>query len=231
MKINADFTKRVVVHSAQAEWLESPMKGVFRRPLDRIGTEIARATTIVKYAPHSKFSGHTHTGGEEFFILDGVFQDEHGDYPAGSYVRNPPESKHTPGSETGCIMLVKLWQFTPEDRIHVHLNTNYMSAVPHRDIAHVSQTPLFKDEHEETSIQHWQANTRINIDTSGGLEVLVISGGFSEGNDELITQSWLRLPDGAPLNVKTGSSGAKVWVKRGHLINVDQQIKRITNIK
>ena len=39
---------------------------------------------------------HVHGGGEEFLVLEGVFQDEHGDFPAGSYVRNPPQSHHTP---------------------------------------------------------------------------------------------------------------------------------------
>ena len=99
MQLNADFTQRAVVHAATLEWSPSPIAGVERRMLDRIGGEVARATSIVRYAPHSHFSRHTHEGGEEFFVLEGVFQDEHGDYPAGSYVRNPPTSAHTPGSE------------------------------------------------------------------------------------------------------------------------------------
>lgn len=63
----------------------------------------------MRYAPCSEFSPHVHTGGEEFIVLDGVFQDEHGDFPAGSYIRNPPESSHKPGSESGCLIFVKLW--------------------------------------------------------------------------------------------------------------------------
>jgi len=231
MKINADFNKRVVVHSAQSEWLESPMQGVYRRPLDRIGAEIARATTIVKYAPNSHFSPHVHTGGEEFFILDGVFQDEHGDYPAGSYIRNPPQSKHTPGSEPGCVMLVKLWQFDLDDRTHVQLNTNVMQAVPHRDRDNVSAIPLYKDDNEEVSIQHWQANANITIKATKGLEVLVINGSFSESNDDLAVQSWLRIPAGQSLNAKTGSEGATVWVKQNHLEHVDKQIQRVNSYK
>jgi len=87
------------------------MYGVYRRPLDRVGDEVARATTIVKYQANSHFSSHVHTGGEEFIVLEGVFQDEHGDYAAGSYIRNPPQSSHTPGSDDGCVIFVKLWQF------------------------------------------------------------------------------------------------------------------------
>jgi anti-sigma factor ChrR (cupin superfamily) len=92
------FNQRVSVHAAKIPWKPSPMQGVERRMLDRLGDEVARATTIVRYAPDSHFSPHVHTGGEEFLVLDGVFQDEHGDFPAGSYIRNPPGSRHTPGS-------------------------------------------------------------------------------------------------------------------------------------
>ena len=84
MNLNSDFGARAAVHAARLDWTSSPIPGVDRRMLDRIGDEVARATSIVRYAPHSHFSAHTHGGGEEFLVLDGVFQDEHGDYPAGS---------------------------------------------------------------------------------------------------------------------------------------------------
>src|SRR5271166_5782386 len=130
MELNADFSQRVVVHAARLPWVASPMAGVERRMLDRIGDEVARATSIVRYVPDSHFSPHTHGGGEEFLVLEGVFQDEHGDFPAGSYVRNPPTSHHTPGSAQGCILFVKLWQFDPADRTQVRLNTGTMPYQP-----------------------------------------------------------------------------------------------------
>jgi len=84
MELNADFTQRIVMHAEELEWQDSPMPGVQRKMFDRIGGEVARATSIVRYAPGSHFSPHVHTGGEEFIVLEGVFQDEHGDFPAGS---------------------------------------------------------------------------------------------------------------------------------------------------
>ena len=81
MELNADFSRRVAVHAARLAWVPSPMAGVERRMLDRIGDEVARATSIVRYAPGSHFSPHTHGGGEEFFVLEGIFQDEHGEFP------------------------------------------------------------------------------------------------------------------------------------------------------
>src|SRR5690242_14494698 len=97
MELNADFTRRPAVHAGPRDWVPSPIAGVERRMLDRIGDEVARATSIVRYAPRSQFSAHTHGGGEALLVLDGVFQDEHGDFPAGTYVRNPPTTSHTPG--------------------------------------------------------------------------------------------------------------------------------------
>ncbi len=148
MELNADFTQRVVVHSDEVEWLASPMPGVDRRMLDRIGDEVARATTIVRYAPGSKFSEHTHTGGEEFIVIDGVFQDEHGDFPVGSYIRNPPTSAHTPGSKLGCIIFVKLWQFEPDDRTQIMINMDKTEPVKAAGRAGVSIIPLYKDNRE-----------------------------------------------------------------------------------
>src|SRR5260370_22398813 len=143
MRIDADFTKRASVHAGKLAWVRSPMPGVERRMLDRVGEEVARATSIVRYAPESAFSPHAHPGGEEFFVLDGIFQDERGDYPAGSYVRNPPTSRHTPRSQAGCTIFVKLFQFDPADCAHVNFDTRLVEAVAPAGRASVSILPLF----------------------------------------------------------------------------------------
>ena len=217
MDLRSDFSKRELVHAPQVEWLASPMPGVDRRMLDRIGGEVARATTIVRYAPDSHFSAHTHTGGEEFIVLDGVFQDEHGDFPMGSYVRNPPTSSHTPGSEKGCTIFVKLWQFDMKDRHQLVINMNETATEANNDRTGVSTLPLFADMRETFSMEEWEAGAEIKIDLPGGGEFLVLEGGFSEGGDTLEKHSWLRLPMGTSLNAKAGGTGAKVWMKTGHL--------------
>jgi len=229
MKIAADFTQRVVVHSDSLEWVKSPMPGVDRKPLDRVGAEVARATTIVRYAPGSEFSPHVHTGGEEFIVLDGVFQDEHGNFPAGSYIRNPPQSQHQPSSEKGCVILVKLWQFQPDDREHVRLQTELMPSIPHADFHGVNITPLYKDNIEEVTLLHFEANAKIIIDTKNGAELFVLSGSLNEQTDTLNKHSWLRVPINSEINAKAGMNGAKVWLKKGHLIDVNNQIRRVKN--
>jgi len=220
MELNADFTKRVVVHGDQTEWLSSPMPGVDRRMLDRIGDEVARATTIVRYAPGSNFSSHIHDGGEEFIVLEGVFQDEHGDYPAGSYIRNPPTSNHTPGSAPGCVIFVKLWQFDLADRTPVKIDMNKMGSVKSAERPGVSIMPLFRDDRETVQFETWDADTTIEMKTPEGAELLVLDGTFTDGDDALRYQSWLRIPVDGHFNAKTGPDGAKVWIKYGHLRHV-----------
>lgn len=227
MKIAANFDQPVVVHSESLEWQPSPMAGVHRRPLDRVGDEVARATTIVRYAPGSKFSPHIHTGGEEFIVLDGVFQDEHGDFPTGSYIRNPPQSGHTPGSEQGCIIFVKLWQFQPEDRTHVRLQMNSMGKVSSPQFPGVATTPLYKDPFEEVSLLHFEPNAVVEMDVPGGAELLVLDGQLQEQEETLPRHSWLRLPRGSHLHATAGKQGAKAWIKTGHLRDVDNQIARV----
>lgn len=226
MEIFANFNQRAVVHSASLQWLASPMQGVKRRTLDRVGNEVARATTIVSYAKGSKFSPHVHTGGEEFLVLEGIFQDDSGNFPIGSYVRNPPQSSHIPRSDEGCIIFVKLWQFQPEDRTHVRLQTNNMSAIPSKTDG-VSITPLYKDKHEEVSIFYFEPNSKINLLVPEGVEILVLEGELQAQNDLLLKHSWMRLPLGDTLTVTAKSDGAKVWVKTGNLPDVSNQIKRV----
>jgi anti-sigma factor ChrR (cupin superfamily) len=217
MELNADFSQRIVVHAARLAWTPSPVAGVERRMLDRIGEEVARATSLVRYAPQSRFTAHTHGGGEEFLVLEGVFQDEHGDFPAGSYIRNPPTSSHTPGSAPGCTIFVKLWQFDPDDRTHVRIDTAKMPYIPLSERPGVEVMPLFEDKHESVRLERWAPDAEIILPATAGMEVLVLDGGFSEGGESFEPQSWLRLPAGATLRAMVRTSGCRVWVKTGHL--------------
>jgi len=217
MEINADFMQRAVVHAAALDWTPSPVPGVERRMLDRIGGERARATSIVRYAQHSHFSRHMHGGGEEFLVLEGVFQDEHGDYPAGFYIRNPPTSAHTPRSEPGCTILVKLWQFDAADRRQLRIDTRKLAYGPHPLRAGVEVIPLYRDSHETVALERWKPGAEVPLQSPAGLELLVLEGGFADGEERFTYQSWLRLPPGSSVQARAGAKGCRVWLKTGHL--------------
>lgn len=223
MRLNADFTKRVAVHAAGLAWMPSPTPGVERRMLDRIGDEVARATSIVRFAPNSRFPAHVHGGGEEFLVLEGIFQDEHGDFGPGAYIRNPPQSRHTPASAPGCTIFVKLWQFDPADRTQIRLDTAPMTFEPVEGRPGIELMPLFHDTCEDVRLEQWAAGAAIALAPQDGIELLVLAGGFTEGGEAFTAQSWLRLPAGTALQAHAGPAGCRLWVKEGHLAEGKQR--------
>ena len=204
MQLNAQFDIPAVVHAQKLAWVASPTPGVERRMLFRIGDEKARATSIVRYAKGSHFPAHGHPGGEEILVLEGVFQDESGDYPAGSYMRNPPGSGHRPGSEQGCVIFVKLWQFRQDDHATVALRNG--------------DGTLFDNGHEHVRLEAWPAGRDIELPNRHGLELLVLDGSFSNRSELFGRHSWARLPAGMNLHVRTGAEGARIWLKSGPLL-------------
>ena len=217
MRVHADFAVRAAAHLTTTPWTPSPMAGVERLMLDRIGAEVARATSLVRYAAGSRFAPHSHGGGEEFLVLEGVFADEHGRYPAGTYVRNPPGSQHAPASAAGCTIFVKLWQFDPADRRRIVRDTTKLQLAARAACPGVTDAVLFADRRELVRVESWAAATRIRRAVSGGLELLCLDGRFHDGAEQFRRWSWLRLPDGSVLEATVGPDGCRVWLKEGHL--------------
>ena len=121
--LNMNFNEVVVIETLRQEWVASPMGGVWRKPLAREAEEHGQTTSVVRFDAESYFSPHTHPMGEEILVLEGVFSDEHGDYPKGSYLRHPPGSSHKPFSREGCTIFVKLDQFDPGDVDTIRIDT------------------------------------------------------------------------------------------------------------
>lgn len=216
MQIHADLSQRAVVNSNQIPWVDSRLPGVQRRMLERDGEEVARATSLVRYAPNSFFDAHTHSGGEEFLVLEGVFSDEMGDFPAGMYVRNPIGSKHTPHSKDGTTILVKLRQFEPDDQAFVRIDTKQADWFPGQ-VKGLSVMPLhtYKDEH--VALVKWEAETTYNrhIHTQGE-EVFVLSGTFADEFGVYPEGTWIRNPPGSE-HTPYSEEGCVIYVKTGHL--------------
>lgn len=217
MSINADLTRPACCDTTRAPWLDSPQGGVQRIPLDRQGDEVARATSLVRYAPGSCFPSHVHGGGEEILVLEGVFSDEQGDYPAGSYLRNPPQSQHAPWSEPGCILLVKLWQFQAGDTECVRVPAAQALLQRQSDGRQVCHLHQFAG--ESVSLEVWPAAWHIEEHCAGGLELWVLEGAIDVNGQRQGAGSWLRLPCGSTLRGQ--SLGARLWLKRGHLATAD----------
>ena len=216
MQLNSNLNQRVVINTNEIPWVDSPMAGVQRRMLERDGDEVARATTIVSYAPGSSFSAHTHGGGEEFLVLDGVFSDEKGDYPAGTYVRNPVGSTHTPHSEQGCTILVKLWQFSSDDQKQFSINTRthqWQEGL----VEGLKVMPLHSHGTENVALVKWQPGTVFQRHTHwGGEEIYVLEGVFEDEHGTYPAGTWIRNPHGS-VHTPFSKEGCLIYVKTGHL--------------
>ena len=210
-----NFARRIVIATADQSWQASPMTGVERKPLARENVESGHATSIVRYAPGSRFDYHSHPLGEEIFVLEGVFSDENGDYPAGTYLRNPPGSGHAPFSTLGCILFVKLCQFSLDDKETVRINTTSQPWLPGQGGLKVM--PLHSFEGQSTALVHWPANEVFAPHRHfGGEEILVLCGTFMDELGEYPRHTWIRSPHMSQHHPFVKEE-TMILVKTGHL--------------
>lgn len=219
MLINADFSQAACVVPDQHCWVASPQSGVARVMLDRVGDEVARATSLVRYAPASVFPPHTHGAGEEILVLSGTFSDESGDFGAGWYVRNPPGSRHQPLSREGALIFVKLRQMPADEAQTVRVDSNRAQAWQ-CDSDGVAVCPLFASAYEQVCLRRLpRAQVWMEANESG-LELLVLSGTLQVNEHCLPPHGWLRLPPGIGVRCFAGQEDVVFYIKTNHLKDV-----------
>ena len=216
MNLHDDYSQRIVLNHNDLPWVTSPEAGVQRRMLDRCGDEVARATSIVRYEPGTKFAAHTHDRGEEIFVLEGVFSDETGDYPAGTYIMNPPGSSHVPFSESGCLLFVKLRHLGPEQQNREVVDTTQtpwlQGLVPGLNVM-----PLMQQGTGSTLVR-WAPQTFFNPHRHfGGEEIFVVDGVFEDEHGRYPKGSWIRSPHMSQ-HQPFSREGCTIFVKTGHLL-------------
>jgi len=218
MRINADFKQKIVIRPGEYNWVPSPSPGVERMMLDRIGKETGHATSLVRYAPDSVFPPHVHTGGEEILVLEGEFSDEHGDYPTGSYLRNPIGTKHSPRiGPQGATIFVKLHQFDQTDTRQLNIDTHKQPWLPGL-VTGLSVMSLHQYDVEHIALVKWEPFTTFQPHGHyGGEEIFVIAGTFHDEHGSYPAGTWLRSPHLSQHHPYTEDDGALIYVKTGHL--------------
>lgn len=219
VEFNSDFSKTILVRTSTMAWQPSPAAGVWRKRLELRGTpESGRVTAIVRYEPGSRFPPHGHPDGEEILVLDGIFADQHGSYPAGTYLLNPQGFRHAPRTDAGCMLFVKLRQYSGSDRGHRVVDSKsatwQQSEHPGRDVL-----PLYEDaQHRECMrLVRLAPGTRVaEHEHPGGEEVYVISGTLADAQGTYEQGAWLRFPDGSR-HQPYSDEGCTLYVKTGHL--------------
>jgi hypothetical protein len=215
--LNGDLAQPVSVDGSALEWTPSPGGEVLRKRLHRVGpAESGQVTSIVRYQPGSEFPSHAHPQGEEILVLEGVFSDEHGDWPAGTYLLNPEGFEHRPFSREGCLLFVKLRQFPGMDRSHVVVDTreqDWRSSVR----PGVGWKKLYAQEgySDHMRLERWLEPDAVGqLSFPHGAELFVLQGSFRNGTFEHGTHSWLRLPPGSTLTPH-GSEPCELYIKEG----------------
>ncbi len=213
--LNMQFQQRLVIESQNLDWQASPSPLVQRKPLEREAKESGHTTSLVKYLPQACFTSHPHPQGEEIFVLDGIFSDENGDYPAGTYLRNPALSKHTPYSNEGCTLFVKLNQFKTGDDEAIRVNTQKTPWLA--GIGGLQVMPLHEFEGEHTALVKWPAGEKFQPHRHfGGEEIMVLSGEFRDEHGNYPKHTWIRSPHMSQHNPYVLEETI-ILVKTGHL--------------
>lgn len=216
--LNADFSEAVVVHTSAEDWQSSPSPRVWRKRLDLSGpAECGRVTSIVRYDANSKFHPHVHPDGEEILVLDGVFSDQHGDYPAGSYLLNPEGFEHAPFSKEGCVLFVKLRQYPGSLRGQIAIN---MLKESWQDLGHgLSSLVLYEEDDfpERMTMMRMEEGAVFSVPPEAeGAEVFVLFGEMADGVDSFGTGDWLRWPTSSSRTF-TATKAVTAYLKTGHL--------------
>jgi anti-sigma factor ChrR (cupin superfamily) len=215
--LNGDMSRPARMRSQEMEWQPSPSGTVWRKRLHLVGdAESGQVTSIVRYDAGASFPGHDHPDGEEIFVLDGVFSDEHGDWAAGTHLLNPEGFRHAPFSREGCVILVKLRQYAGDGRAYQKTNSLDLkwSATDRKGIEekHLYEDPRFPD---TTQLERWAPGTRWNDPApAGGCEIYVIEGAVQDEFGHYPAGCWMRVPDGTPVAL-VSEKGAVLYKKSG----------------
>ncbi len=216
MHLNGNLQQPIWVDTNAMEWTSSPSGTVWRKRLHRVGpAESGQVTSVVRYEPGATFPPHDHPEGEEILVLDGVFSDEHGDWPVGTYLLNPEGFRHGPFSKEGCLLFVKLRQYPGLERQQQQLDTSALewvaTDVSGREAKILYQQAGFED---RMYLERWSAGTHAELRWDQGVEIFVMAGEWQDGETHHPTGSWLRLPPGSTQHARSLSS-CELYIKEG----------------
>jgi anti-sigma factor ChrR (cupin superfamily) len=215
--LNGDLDQPVTMQTASMPWSPSPSPSVWRKRLHRVGpAESGQVTSIVRYDPHSTFPAHEHPDGEEILVLDGVFTDDRGDWPKGTYLLNPEGYRHAPSSRDGCVLFVKLRQFPGLDREQVAIDTETIDW-QRAGAEGIEIKPLYSQSGytDSMALERWPAGVTLRERSyAEGAEIYVLADSFHDQTGDHGEGTWMRFPVGATHSVRT-ADGCTVYIKQG----------------
>lgn len=212
---NPDYAERVVLSVDAMPYVPCPAPGVWRKRLELLGdSESGRVTSVVRFDPGARFPEHDHPQGEEIFVLEGEFCDERGCFGPGTFQLNPEGFRHAPYTPSGCLLFVKLRQYTGAE---VVLVDTHAGAWGGRGLVGVRSLTLHgsAESGEYTRLTELAPGTKVNrIELREGEELFVLRGAFSDEYGRYERHTWLRMPPGSHHAPET-ERGCLLYVKSG----------------
>ena len=218
MRFNDDISLRAVLHSSELPWVDSSQPGIQSKLLEDRADEASRLTAIVRHGAKTRPETHTHPLGQEILVLDGVYEDDAGNYGAGTYIRNPPGSSHTACSSAGCTLFVKNNYLAPEDNQRTIVDTRNADWFEGL-VTGLTVLPLAEFGTRHAALVRWAPKTKFNPHRHyGGEEILVLEGVFEDEFGRYPAGTWMRSPHMSahhPFSV----DGCLILVMTGHLLD------------
>ena len=215
--LHGDLRRRAAMDTAEMDWTPSPSGTVWRKRVHRVGPlESGQVTSVVRYLPGAAFPAHDHPEGEEILVLEGVFSDEHGDWPAGTHLLNPEGFRHAPYSTDGCLLFVKLRQYAGVGRPYQKTTVRELAWRPSGrdgvDVKGLYEDPTFPD---SMRLERWAEGAAPGaLLCEGGLELFVLEGALEDLERRYGPGAWCRLPDGDSWDAHS-REGCIAYVKAG----------------
>ncbi|MBO6555983.1 MAG: cupin domain-containing protein [Pseudomonadales bacterium] len=206
--MNGDMGKSVFMLNEKLDWVSSPASLVSRKRFHLVGEpESGQVTSHVRYHPGARFPEHEHPEGEEILVLSGVFSDQAGDWPAGTYLLNPEGFAHAPFSEEGCELFVKLRQYSGSE--HHAIDT---AEIPIQDLGGYHVRSLFHNDLEQVSLV--EVVCEYQDGNATGMEGFLLQGQVAVNGQTLGRHDWFRIAAREPVHI-TGQG--KLYLKVGAL--------------
>ena len=220
--VNADPNKVAVVDTNQLAWEPTEHPGVSRKVLEFVSDpRKGRETSLLRFAPGAKLPTETLVDRMDVFVLEGKYEDGHGEYGPHTFLRNQPGYTHTPASKDGCVLYVK-WRVPIRPgggpRLVVDSKTAQWMAFPHRgaDVLHLYPNA---DGIETGRIGNVHPNRKIpSHDHSIGEETFVLRGCMKDEYTAYHAGTWFRMPCGVPHAPYTEADGALMLIREGDLV-------------
>jgi len=213
--LNMDFSQGACLRPDDLEWLSGSIDGASYAYLERDNGGSSHASYFLRLTAGASFSLQSNVRGVELFVLEGTFSDTAGDYPAGTYIRNPLGIIDNFLTQEGCKLFIKLDQFSKEDIAHVV--TRPQDRQWQNGIGSLKVLGLHAHNTESSALVAWPKNEVFQSHNHmGGEEIVVISGRFIDEHGEYPAGTWIRSPHMSK-HFPRVEEETLIYVKVGHL--------------